>query len=702
VSAPVLAVAGTPYPYHATTLKVEDRLNEHSTLEVVVDDEHAAYTFTRGQQVLVTQDSATLFAGHVGQVTTTYNSSTGSINHTLRCVDHAYLAEKRLAAAAYTALTVRQIATNLIATYLAEEGVVGWTSQWCAFDGTGDQAIADRTTAITGDLDVRAKIRATDYTPAAIKVICAHAGASGNRGWALALNATTGRPMLRYSTNGTTWVDDVATAALPSVTDNVTDIWVRATLDVDNGASGRSTRFYSSADGITWTQLGSTVTTAGTVTLYSPTGIGLSVGAINDTPTFSDGWAGPIYEVQIYDGTTLVCRPRFDTYYHLATSLFEWAEGDTHGHDAQGNIWTLGGDAAITRTWAIDTGGTITQVTFDYVDCASALDQLAEKMGWWWNIDASRVLWLKPRTYQAAPWTADAGDMVAGTVEVQSTADQYRNVQWVRAGQDLTASQAEIFSGDGERTTFTVAYPVNAQPTVEANVGAGYVAKTVGIRGVETGHDWYWSKGDPQISQDSGGTPLAATDLLRVTYVGRFPLIVRSWDQGQISTLKAADGGSGKVESAVDAAWVEDRDSGFELAATYLNQYGQDTHRLTFDTYTAGLAPGQLLTVTLTPHGLTTAELLVEAVTTVHLGNGLLRYTVIAVEGTPGKSWVEFFRTLVRLRARTGESAATAEVVAVLAEPADNWTWSETVTPTAWECPVPSTTLYPSSTLYPC
>jgi hypothetical protein len=45
--------------------------------------------------------------------------------------------------------------------------------------------------------------------------------------------------------------------------------WLKVTLDIDNGAAGYDVKFYWSLDGVTWTQLGTTVTTAGVTTLFA-------------------------------------------------------------------------------------------------------------------------------------------------------------------------------------------------------------------------------------------------------------------------------------------------------------------------------------------------------------------------------------------------------------------------------------------------
>jgi hypothetical protein len=76
-------------------------------------------------------------------------------------------------------------------------------------------------------------------------------------------------------------------------------LWVRVTLTVNNGASGNDSNFYTSTDGTTWTQLGTTVTTAGVTSIFASTSI-VEVGSVNA------GALGPVsgrvYRAQVLNG----------------------------------------------------------------------------------------------------------------------------------------------------------------------------------------------------------------------------------------------------------------------------------------------------------------------------------------------------------------------------------------------------------------
>jgi hypothetical protein len=119
---------------------------------------------------------------------------------------------------------------------------------------------------ITGDLRIEVKIRLTDYTGAASQVVCAQYTSSGNQvSWNFGLG-TNSRPFFAWSTDGTTGaVVSKSATATPTVTDGQW-AWFAVEHDVDDGSGNNTVKFYTSPDGITWTQLGSTVTTANATT----------------------------------------------------------------------------------------------------------------------------------------------------------------------------------------------------------------------------------------------------------------------------------------------------------------------------------------------------------------------------------------------------------------------------------------------------
>jgi hypothetical protein len=170
---------------------------------------------------------------------------------------------------------------------------------------------------ITGDIDIRCKVALDDWTPTASNTLVAKwASSVGLRAYQFAVN-TNGTLLLSTSNDGTAVLTANSTVA-PTVADGET-LWVRVTLDVDNGAAGRTATFFTSTDGITWTQLGSPVVTAGTTSIISNSSI-LEIGTI--TNGLGNPARGKFFRAQVLNGIggTLVFDANFE---NSITSLLQ-------------------------------------------------------------------------------------------------------------------------------------------------------------------------------------------------------------------------------------------------------------------------------------------------------------------------------------------------------------------------------------------
>jgi hypothetical protein len=129
---------------------------------------------------------------------------------------------------------------------------------------------------ITGDIDIRMNLSLTDWTPPQDVSPLSKWGEAGNRSWYLRIKST-GELGLIWSADGTTnagaWYSTV-----PSTTTDGVYSWVRATLRVDNGENQHELNFYTSTDGVAWTQLGTTRTFVGTTSIFSSSA-DLSIGS---------------------------------------------------------------------------------------------------------------------------------------------------------------------------------------------------------------------------------------------------------------------------------------------------------------------------------------------------------------------------------------------------------------------------------------
>jgi hypothetical protein len=192
---------------------------------------------------------------------------------------------------------------------------------------------------VVGDLDVRVKFAMTNWTPSANSILICKWGLTGDRGWALGI-APNGHPYLWWSNDGTALLGGQGSAVECSVSpiiDNGSPIWIRVTLDVDNGAGGNTVKYYTSVDGFAWTQLGIDRITTGVTSIFTsinPLMIGARGAGTSDLAT------GYFYEAVVLAGIEgkVVASPNVDTQNKIVTSAFT---------DGESNVWTPSGTSAI-------------------------------------------------------------------------------------------------------------------------------------------------------------------------------------------------------------------------------------------------------------------------------------------------------------------------------------------------------------------
>jgi lysophospholipase L1-like esterase len=148
---------------------------------------------------------------------------------------------------------------------------------------------------IGGDIDIRVRVALDDWTAGATQTLVARYGGAGAHSWKLELN-TGNAVSFAWSVDGTTDIQKVATA--PPFADGA-EGWIRCTLDVDNGAGGYTWKCYWSTDGLTWTEIGSSITPSGGATSIFNSPYEYEIGARG---LVGGNIEGKIFEVQIRDG----------------------------------------------------------------------------------------------------------------------------------------------------------------------------------------------------------------------------------------------------------------------------------------------------------------------------------------------------------------------------------------------------------------
>lgn len=332
----------------------------------------------------------------------------------------------------------------------------------------------------------------------------------------------------------------------------------------------------------------------------------------------------------------------------------------------------------------VDAGPTIEQAVWNYETVTQVFNDLAGLSGSVWWIDVDKGLHFVAEGTTVAPFALNDGSQFFQASFSRERSD-YRNRQFVRAGNDKTDPRTEKFKGDGETKAFTLTFPVGAAPT---SIKVNSVEKTFGVRNVEETDtkDWFFALGDDKITQSDDGTALTTSDTLEVTYQGLFPLLVISQDAVEISGRKIIEGGSGIYDAVEDKESIDEAQFAFDVANRLLKQKGIIPDRLQFTTRKKGLRPAQLLTVQWPPFGLN-EEMLIERIAFREIGSEPLEffYDVTAISGQALGGWAEFFMKLSaagkKFRHRENEVAGPLKLFPELVEVSDSMTPTQDGTP---------------------
>lgn len=211
------------------------------------------------------------------------------------------------------------------------------------------------TISVTGDLDVRADVELLSWRDPQ-NIVGKWEVTSDERSWNFQINSL-GQLVFTWSSTGAFSTIRAAVSTVPVDVPSDRRLAVRATIDVDNGAAGRTITFYTSTSiSGTWTQLGDAIVQSGTTSIADTTasievgsqvssGVALESGDPYNDPAqpweTADAMTGKVRAVKVLSGIagTEVANPDFTAQTAGATSFSDTA--------TPANTWTVGTYATI-------------------------------------------------------------------------------------------------------------------------------------------------------------------------------------------------------------------------------------------------------------------------------------------------------------------------------------------------------------------
>ena len=284
-----------------------------------------------------------------------------------------------------------------------------------------------------------------------------------------------------------------------------------------------------------------------------------------------------------------------------------------------------------------------------------ALDELAEDIGWYWDLrddDGTLKLHFKPRAQNPAPWNltqAHRGKIVNLSVK-EDLSDLANRIKVVStSGVPPTIRDKEYKAVAGQDEIGLTFEPRGLVTRVLING----VAQTIGRRGV--GEDVGASAAstpDSRILQLESS--LSADDVVDVQYETRRPLALIDEDADSIATRQAVEGGSGVYERVFSGGQWKSYEAMATVLGAALRRFGRIRRVITFKSWHSGWRPGQTITFDLRRWSLSSVEATIVSVDGVgrHIADPLggrgkgcyMLWTVTCAEGEPLENWDQLLR----------------------------------------------------------
>ena len=263
-------------------------------------------------------------------------------------------------------------------------------------------------------------------------------------------------------------------------------------------------------------------------------------------------------------------------------------------------------------TTNVATGPTIDSITFDHISIRKCFEKLQKLTGYVWYVDYQKNLFFT--TQIATPAPESFTDSSANFYEVNISYDtaQVRNsVICIGSdeGEQSSSYSEQSFTGDGE----TRSWQLDDKPSYVVFIKVNGVSKQFSLDANERDTDIFtYSFSGSSFRQTTAQTTLTGSDTITIRYYPRVPIVVQKTSASSIAFFSTLDGGDGVYEYTIKEPAITSKASASDRAQQELDEFSMPLVNGVIKTRTGLLAggsiftPGQVLTINLPTHGITT------------------------------------------------------------------------------------------------
>lgn len=385
--------------------------------------------------------------------------------------------------------------------------------------------------------------------------------------------------------------------------------------------------------------------------------------------------------------------------FHYLVDKRVWSRGfvETFSGDVVAQLVdeVLSGEGITLTPDSVQAGALLTAVSFNYEYANDILDKLCELNSFVWYVDYDKVLWfIDPKTVDYENVITD--EIIKNdTLEIDDANAKYRNKQYIKGATGTTDVLTQEFKGDGRNQAFSLGYQLYEKPDIYINGNKVHYDDIV-VKGYNDTAKWFYAKGDNIILQNENHTPLGANDVLKIVYIGSYPIVASTTNQFEVINQQNISGGTGLVEIVDKVNGIDDMQQAVQLAVSKLKMYSQENIKVTFTTFDTRFKVGELISFDIPE--LKDTGFVIEKIDKVD-NRSLIWHKITAVKGPLYNSWAKVFAKGFESSQPTVNESLDVET-AVLSKYFEK-TWSETDDPNIMKTLFPSDSIFPSDNIKP-
>ncbi len=292
-------------------------------------------------------------------------------------------------------------------------------------------------------------------------------------------------------------------------------------------------------------------------------------------------------------------------------------------------------------------------VNCPYIYASKVFTELSDFLGWQWYIEPNKKFHFHEYTFEKGPYTHEYIGTLSEDLARINDRSEYRNIEVLRNVKDVTDELIETSNPfpNGETRNFFLNYPICddlGEPQVyvctwiQRNDPPSDTRQTIGISGLETTPQWFYTDGNNQIYQNSDYPAIEAGYYIVLKYRGSYEIDIIKSNDTAIAARAAAENGSGIYYDITENSNVVGIVLGNEKAQALLNKYCRIAQKFKISSYNHRWEIGQLCRLVL-PTFQIDSDYLVMELSIKDRGNRLKR-TVTLIDGLPIGGWIRFFK----------------------------------------------------------